>query len=156
MKADFLRYNIENLLSFLFENKINEKLKTFILSHNNVKSIHCHTFIDAAEAHNTLLAIGKRNEIKLILTSHTPEAPSIELSNSYKESGLSEKYIKPFRDVCEKLQAKTFSIVDAIIFPSEESIEPYYQTIANFDQLIDRKKILYLLTGTIGLSLIHI
>lgn len=27
MKADFLRYNIENLLSFLFENKINEKIK---------------------------------------------------------------------------------------------------------------------------------
>ena len=27
MKADFLRYNIENLLSFLFENKINEKNK---------------------------------------------------------------------------------------------------------------------------------
>ena len=27
MKADFLRYNIENLLSFLFENMINEKIK---------------------------------------------------------------------------------------------------------------------------------
>ena len=27
MKADFLRYNIEDLLSFLFENKINEKIK---------------------------------------------------------------------------------------------------------------------------------
>ena len=27
MKADFLRYHIEDLLSFLFENKINEKIK---------------------------------------------------------------------------------------------------------------------------------
>lgn len=27
MKADFLRYDIEDLLSFLFENKINEKIK---------------------------------------------------------------------------------------------------------------------------------
>ena len=27
MKADFLRYYIEDLLSFLFENKINEKIK---------------------------------------------------------------------------------------------------------------------------------
>ena len=27
MKADYPRYNIEDLLSFLFENKINEKIK---------------------------------------------------------------------------------------------------------------------------------
>ena len=27
MKADYTRYNIEDLLSFLFENKINEKIK---------------------------------------------------------------------------------------------------------------------------------
>ena len=27
MKADLLRYHIEDLLSFLFENKINEKIK---------------------------------------------------------------------------------------------------------------------------------
>lgn len=27
MKADFLRYHIEDLLSFLFENKITKKLK---------------------------------------------------------------------------------------------------------------------------------
>ena len=27
MKADFPRYNIEDLPSFLFENKINEKIK---------------------------------------------------------------------------------------------------------------------------------
>ena len=27
MKEDFLRYNIEDLPSFLFENKINEKIK---------------------------------------------------------------------------------------------------------------------------------
>ena len=27
MKADFLRYNIEDLPSFLFKNKINEKIK---------------------------------------------------------------------------------------------------------------------------------
>jgi len=29
MKADFLRYHIEDLLSFLFENKINEKIKKY-------------------------------------------------------------------------------------------------------------------------------
>ncbi len=130
----------------------NETLKIFIQTHQNIKSIHCHTFIDAAEAHSTLLAMGKRNQIKIILTSHMPEAPSIELSNSYRESGLSEKHIQPFTLACEKLQTKTFSAVDAIIFPSKESMEPYYQTVENFDQLINNKKILFLITGSIGLT----
>ena len=33
MKADFLRYHIEDLLSFLFENKINEKIKNISTHH---------------------------------------------------------------------------------------------------------------------------
>lgn len=32
MKADFLRYHIEDLLSFLFENKITKKLKILALT----------------------------------------------------------------------------------------------------------------------------
>ncbi len=36
MKADFLRYNIENLPSFLFENKINKKLKIISTHHLTV------------------------------------------------------------------------------------------------------------------------
>lgn len=32
MKADFLRYHIEDLLSFLFENKITKKLKILALN----------------------------------------------------------------------------------------------------------------------------
>ena len=36
MKADFLRYNIENLLSFLFEKKINEKIKNISTHHLTV------------------------------------------------------------------------------------------------------------------------
>ena len=33
MKADFLRYNIEDLPSFLFKNKINEKIKKLALTY---------------------------------------------------------------------------------------------------------------------------
>ena len=39
MKADFLRYHIENLLSFLFENKINEKIKIISTHHLTVLTI---------------------------------------------------------------------------------------------------------------------
>ena len=36
MKADFPRYNIEDLNSFLFENKINEKIKIISTHHLTV------------------------------------------------------------------------------------------------------------------------
>ena len=36
MKADYPRYNIEDLLSFLFENKINEKIKNISTHHLTV------------------------------------------------------------------------------------------------------------------------
>ena len=36
MKADYPRYNIEDLLSFLFENKINEKIKKISTHHLTV------------------------------------------------------------------------------------------------------------------------
>lgn len=36
MKADYPRYNIEDLLSFLFENKINEKIKIISTHHLTV------------------------------------------------------------------------------------------------------------------------
>ena len=36
MKADYPRYNIEDLLSFLFESKINEKIKNISTQHLTV------------------------------------------------------------------------------------------------------------------------
>ena len=41
MKADFLRYNIEDLLSFLFENKINEKIKNISTHHLLLQRSFC-------------------------------------------------------------------------------------------------------------------
>lgn len=131
---------------------VNKDVREFVLNNKNLRSIHCHNIFDAAEVLSTLVSIGLREKIKVILTSHTPEAPSIELSNIMYESGLSEKYVRPFVDACEKFQEKIFSEVDALIFPSEEAMDPYRETIKNFDALINKTKILFLLTGTIGLK----
>lgn len=52
MKADFLRYHIEDLLSFLFENKINEKIK-------NISTHHLTVLITSA-----ILQLEQRKRIK--------------------------------------------------------------------------------------------
>lgn len=131
---------------------INDKVKEFVLKNKNLKSIHCHTVFDAAEVLNTLDFIGVRGKVRVILTSHAPESVSIELSNILMESGLSDKYVRPFIDACDRVQEKVFREVDALIFPSAEAMEPYYQTIPGFDEIIADKKVLFLLTGTIGLK----
>ena len=140
-------------LSELFSGEsTNSAIIDFLLKHNNLRSIHCHNIFDAAEVMNTLSACGMRHKVHVMLTSHMPEAPSVELSNNFMEAGLSEKYVRPLRDICEKLQEKVFSEVDAIIFPSAEAIEPYYETIPGFEKLIHNQRVLFLLTGTIGLD----
>ena len=45
MKADFPRYHIEDLPSFLFENKINEKIKIISTHHLTVLTNGCVTQI---------------------------------------------------------------------------------------------------------------
>ena len=45
MKADFLRYHIEDLLSFLFENKINEKIKKISTHHLTVLTKRCNVIL---------------------------------------------------------------------------------------------------------------
>ena len=131
---------------------VNDRVKEFVLKNENLKSIHCHNIFDAAEVHNTLCAIKKRDEIRVILTSHAPESFSIELSNILIESGLSSKNVRPFVEICDKVQEKVFREVDALIFPSMEAMEPYYQTIPEFGEIVKDKRILFLLTGTVGLK----
>ena len=49
----------------------------------SIRSVHCHSFTIALLVDNTLKKLGIRDKIKLMLTSHSPEAPSMELTNSY-------------------------------------------------------------------------
>ena len=64
MKADFLRYNIEDLPSFLFKNKINEKIKkisTHLLTVLIIRVI-LHIEQGKREKIKDLLEFGSKNE----------------------------------------------------------------------------------------------
>lgn len=118
----------------------------------NVRSVHCHTFTSAILVDNTLKKLGVRDKIKLLLTSHSPEAPSIELTNAYLERGFSKQRLARFTKACQEAERLAFEISDILVFPCKEAMEPYIQTIDGFDELIKGKDIRFIPTGTIGLT----
>lgn len=89
---------------------------------------------------------------KKIVMSHSPEVAAKQMANDLKA-----KYPKYDFSYTEKKYYNAFDLpafknADIIVFPSKEAMEPYYQTIDNFDDIIKNKKIEYILTGTEKLS----
>ena len=89
------------------------------------KTIHVHTIGDAIKVKNSLKRIGDK-QTKLLLTSHTPEAPS---------------------DEYYKIEKKAFEAADILIFPSKEAMEPLYSTMEGFQKLIENKDIRFIPSG---------
>jgi glycosyltransferase involved in cell wall biosynthesis len=113
----------------------------------NSKYIHAHTFIDAVKVINTLKELGKRDEIKVILTSHCPESPAIEEYNNYLELGYTPKTLKPFKAAWDRFIERAIKDLDIFVFPSKEAMEPYFDTIENFKDLIKDKDVRFAPTG---------
>lgn len=118
----------------------------------NVKSVHCHTFTSAILVDNTLKRLGVRDKIKLLLTSHSPEAPSMELTNSYIEKGFSRERVSRLIKACEIAERRAFVVSDILVFPCKEAMEPYEQTIDGFKNIIKGKDIRFIPTGSVGLK----
>ena len=108
----------------------------------NIKSIHFHSTLDLY----TFNKMFPDNKIIKILTSHSPEIPANERINSFNflNNNNRNKLYKYFLEV-DKV---AFKLSDYIIFPSKNSMEPYYNSLADFSTLIKGSKIKYLYTGT--------
>lgn len=113
---------------------------------DKTKTIHVHTVGDAVKIRNSLNRV-HNTEIKVILTCHTPEAPSDEYYKEYIERGYSKKKAKVIRDGWRVIEKRAFCEADILVFPSVESMEPLKQTIPNFERIIEGKDIRFMETG---------
>lgn len=158
VKSDISKSNISKVKKILAKispriyeqimlNHINKEgtWKEKISNLKDANIMHFHTTIDFTKYYKYL----PTNTIK-ILTSHCPEMPCIEFSNSLKAKAKEKKYdfYKAQTIFYEKIDKPAFKKADILVFPSKEAMEPYYETCKEFDQLIKDKKIKYLLTGT--------
>lgn len=110
------------------------------------KTIHVHTPGDAVKVRNSLKRSGHDN-IKIMLTCHTPEAPSNEYYNTTLEQGYSSKKAQEIKEGWKIIEKKAFEYADILVFPSKESMEPLSITMEGFKDLIKDKDIHFMATG---------
>lgn len=112
----------------------------------HTKTIHVHTVGDAVKVANTLARVRAR-DIKLMLTCHTPEAPSDEYYKTYLEQGHSRKRAEEVRKYWQVLEKRAFERSDILVFPSKEAMEPLKATMDGFSDIISNKDIRFIASG---------
>lgn len=142
---NYVRF-LKNIDNQFIQNEVLEKIQN-----ENIRMVHCNYVIDALKVINTL----KReniNNVKVLLTSHMPEAPSSENYSLILEMGYSVKKAEKFKKLWQYVEKRAFCESDILIFPSKESMEPYYDTIPHFADWIKDKDIRYFQTGAKALE----
>ena len=111
---------------------------------------------DAVHFHQTFDMYRIRKELnaykgKVILTSHTPTKPSIEIYD--RLSSFEKKYFKKFYNKLSVIDDYAFNRADSLIFPCEEAEEPYFHTWEKFKTIKEKKikNFFYCPTGTVEL-----
>ena len=116
------------------------------LVEKEISTIHCNYILDLIKIKNILNKKNNKN-IKLYLTTHCPESHAIEFGNLFKEMGYCKYVVKKVRTLWSEIEKYGYNCADGFIYPSEEALEPYFQTISNFKELIKNKDIKYFQTG---------
>lgn len=83
-----------------------------------------------------------------VLMSHSPEVAAKQMAESLKSQNSKCKFKYTEKQYYKKFDLFSFKHADVIVFPSKESMEPYYQTCDDFAQIIENKRIEYIETGT--------
>ncbi len=108
---------------------------------NLYDTVHFHRTDDLYRCREAL----ENYEGKVILTSHTPCARFQELIDMLNPTDA--KLMKKKLQTLKIIDKYAFKRADYVIFPCKEAEEPYYHTWANYGEIKDQSKYLYIPTG---------
>lgn len=115
----------------------------------NTASIHIHGAYNFFPIYNALIRAGVASRVVKILTTHNPTKPTIE------DMELTCRVVKwrnddksMFEYYLNERDKWAFTLADALLFPSQESMEGYFLRWAEFKDIIKNKPIYFALTGT--------
>jgi glycosyltransferase involved in cell wall biosynthesis len=117
------------------------------LDANDVASVHCHTTLDALRAHNSLCRLGRRDQIKIALTSHSPEIPADAVTGELLAFGLLRSRATRLHGRFLEIDKSAFAAADLIISPCAEAMESYVDAQAGLADIISGKEVRFVLTG---------
>ncbi|HZG84982.1 glycosyltransferase [Paenibacillus sp.] len=107
----------------------------------NEDKLHFHNIFDYYYSEKRFMSNKK------YLTTHTPESIAIEYTNRLKGQHDTEYDFHIIKNKIRKIEKKVLQNCKNFIYPSKESLEPYYETIPDFDKFIDGKNIHFNMTG---------
>lgn len=115
----------------------------------NLKSFHIHGAYNFAPVYNTLCSFGLEKKIVKIISTHNPFKPMLEdielISRDFKWR-IAQKSVISY--VLSERDRLAYQLSDAIVFPCEESMELYYQSWPEFQEITKHKKIYFCETGS--------
>lgn len=114
---------------------------------SRTKTIHVHTVAEVVKMKNYLRKYFLDN-IKVILTCHTPESCSNEQYALIIAQGQDEERAHILRKKWMELEKRAYREADIMIFPSEEAREPLLHDIEGFEEILAEKDVRYMATGS--------
>jgi glycosyltransferase involved in cell wall biosynthesis len=120
-----------------------------LINFNKASSIHIHGAYNFLPVYNSLKSLGLENNVIKILTTHNPCKPAMEdmelitKTISWKDADKATlKYFFDERDMW------AYKLADAYIFPTEETVQCYYDTWPEFKNIVKKDRIFYCTTGS--------
>ena len=114
---------------------------------SRTKSIHVHTVAEVVKVKNYLRK-NYLDNVKVILTCHTPESMSKEQYALSVAGGQSKKRAHIIENMWLKLEKRGYREADILIFPSKEAMEPLLHDIPEFEDIVKDKDIRFMATGS--------
>lgn len=111
------------------------------VNYSDYDCIHFHSTLDMYLHREAL----KQYYGKVILTSHSPCAYHVELLN--RLNNFDKRIFSSALKKLKVIDEYAFNRADYIIFPTEDSEEPYYHTWNEYHRIRNKDKYRYLLTG---------
>lgn len=119
-----------------------------LLASSNV-SLHCHSTMDALAAHNSLNALGRRKDVALYLSSHTPEMPACEKADKLRAGGVPSALADRAEARWREIDRAAFAAADTLVFPCAEALEPYFETDDQVGAIFAKQNLKYVYTGIV-------
>lgn len=115
----------------------------------SITSIHIHGAYNFFPIYNYLCKLGIESKVIKMLTTHNPYQPMIEdmylTCRTVKWLECDKQMFKYYFNERDKW---AFTLADCLFFPTEESMEGYYQSWPDFKNIIKNKSIYFATTGS--------
>lgn len=118
------------------------------IDYRNMRSVHIHGAYNFLPIFNTLKREGIEKQVVKILTTHNPHKPELEdMELISRGRAWNDADIGTLEYFFQQRDYWAFKLADALMFPSEFSMEGYFRSWPEFENIIKDKKIYFCTTS---------